>query len=612
MSVNDYPPIGHYGFIADCHSSALVSKSGSIDWSCMPRFDSGSCFARILDWQNGGYCQIVPESPYESSRRYIEDTLVLETTFTNNQGKVRLLDCLTMKKGGEHEPHRQILRVVEGVQGKMQLNFRFAPRFDFGSIKPWIRKYNGDQFIALGGNHGLLVSGDFCLGLKHRHELEGSCTVAEGERAFLSIMYRKPEELDEGSVSVPSIAELSDRLQETIDWWRSWTAKGHYEGPYAQYAKRSAIVLKGLSNAPTGAIVAAPTTSLPESPGGSRNWDYRFTWVRDSCFAVRSLAEMGYVREADGFRRFVERSAAGSADELQILFGLGGERRLREFELEELEGYRGASPVRIGNNAERQTQLDVYGELLDLSWHWHERGESPDQDYWDFLVGMVNAAATLWKDPDRGIWEIRGKPKHFVHSKAMCWAALNYGIKLAADLEFDAPVDEWKRAREELRGAVEEKGYDPKRGVFVQAFDNHAMDSALLLLPVVGFVDFQDERMVRTTDEVRKQLNVGELLRRYPAKSDDLEGEEGAFLACSFWLVNCLAHQGRVDEAEEIFQRVISTANDLGLFSEEFDVDRSEMLGNFPQGLTHLSLIMAIMALAEKKKGDWDSQPSGK
>jgi len=350
-----------------------------------------------------------------------------------------------------------------------------------------------------------------------------------------------------------------------------------------------------LSNAPSGAIAAAATTSLPETPGGSRNWDYRYSWVRDSAFTVRALSELGYLREADGFRRFIERSCAGSAEELQILFGVGGERRLHEYEIEELEGYRQARPVRIGNAAETQLQLDVYGELLDLAWRWHERGHSPDDDYWEFLVELVDAACRQWRNPDRGIWEMRGKPRHFVLSKAMCWVAVDRGIRLAEDLNRQAPLDSWRQNRDQIRAAIEAQGYDEKRGVFVQAFDSPAMDASLLLLPIFGFISAGDERMQRTIAEIRKELSEDGLLRRY--RSDDLDGEEGVFLACSFWLAECLANQGQVAEARQVFQAASATANDLGLFSEEFDPNRQEMLGNFPQGLTHLSLIAAAVAL---------------
>ena len=603
MSRDSYPPIDDYGYIADCHSAALISTSGSIDWCCMPRLDSKSCFGRLLGWKEGGYCKIAPAPGFEVSRRYLENTLVLETSFQTESGQARLLDCFTMRRGGEHDPHRQILRIVEGVSGRVTLALELVPRFDYGAVKPWIRKIDKGQYIAIGGSDGLFISGDLSLEMKHRHDLTGTCTVEEGQRLRLSMLWRRPEDLDEGLVQAPEVNELDRRLEETIDWWHSWMSKGKIGGPYAKYVRHSATVLKGLTNAPTGAIAAAATTSLPEAPGGSRNWDYRFSWIRDSCFTVRSLAELGYIKEADGFRRFIERSAAGSAKQLQILYGIGGERRLPELEIDYLEGYRGAKPVRVGNAAREQVQLDVYGELLDLSWRWHSRGNSPDDDYWEFLVELVDQALHCWRQPDRGIWEIRGRPRHFVQSKVMCWAALDRGINLAEDLDREAPVAAWRQARDEVRRAVEEKGYHRQRGVFVQAFDHPVMDGSLLLLPTVEFIPYDDERLIRTVDLIRRELGEKGLIRRYPVGDDGLDGKEGVFLACSFWLVECLARQGRLEEAQKIFQRAVSAGNDLLLFSEEYDTEAGEMLGNFPQGLTHLSLITAAVALAEVQDG---------
>ena len=597
MNTDSYPPIADYGFIADCHSAALVSKTGSIDWCCMPRLDSRSCFGRILDWNNGGYCQIEPTASYKTSRRYMDRTLILETTFQTESGQARLTDCFTMRRRGEHDPHRQILRVIEGMRGNVEFRLDIVPRFDFGAIKPWIRCYRKHSHIAIGGCDGLLISSDVSIKMRHRHDLTVTFTVGAGERKRFSILHRPPENLDENLTETPDPAELDRRLQETIQWWQNWSDKGRYSGPYAEQMQRSAMVLKGLSNAPTGAIVAAPTTSLPEAPGGSRNWDYRFSWVRDSSFTVRSLVELNYVKEADGFRRFIERSAAGSADQLQILYGIGGERRLHEYEIGDLAGYRGAKPVRIGNAAESQIQLDVYGELLDLAWHWHCRQRSPDDDYWEFLVELVNKVCDLWQKADCGIWEYRGSPRHFVHSKVMCWAALNYGIKLAGELRRKAPLEKWKKARGAVRRAVESQGYDAERGIFIQAFDHPVMDAALLLLPMVGFIPYHDQRMIRTTDAVREELGENGLLRRYSDGGDGLAGREGVFLACSFWLVECLARQNRLDDAHRTFQRAFSIGNDLGLFAEEYDPEADEMLGNFPQGLTHLSLISAAVAL---------------
>jgi GH15 family glucan-1,4-alpha-glucosidase len=597
-----YPLISDYGYISDCHSAALVSKSGSVDWCCMPRIDSKSCFGRLLGWDRGGYCIIGPASEFKVSRRYLGDSLILETTFTSDGGQVKLLDCFTMREGGMHHPHNQLLRIVEGIGGTVDMKVKIVPRFDYGSIKPWIRKTKNGNHTAIGGSDGLFISGDINLSLTELHDLEGQFTIDRGERKRLSLVWNQPENLDDTSLKPPSAEELDERLKQTIDWWNDWTARYTFDGRWSKYVLQSAIVLKGLTNAPTGAIAAAPTTSLPEAPKSSRNWDYRFSWIRDSSFVVRSLFELGYVKEADGFRRFIERCAAGSADQLQILFGVGGERRLHEFDIEGLEGYFGAGPVRAGNAAESQIQLDMYGELLDLAWQWHHHGRSPDDDYWNFLQALVNRTATQLSRPDKGIWEMRGSPRHFVQSKVMCWAAMDRGIKLAKDLRRNVPLDDWIKTRDEIHLAVEQRGYDSKKGVFIQAFDYPQMDAALLLLPLVGFVNYDDERMIRTTNAIMEELSDDGLIRRYPYGVDGMKGKEGAFLACSFWLAECLAGQKRLDEACEVFEKTLSTANDLLLFSEEFEVQTQRMLGNFPQALTHLSLISAAVAIHQNEQ----------
>lgn len=592
------PPIGDYGFIADCHSVALVSKEGSIDWCCMPRIDSRSCFGRLLGWEKGGFWRIAPVDPFRASRRYLDDTLILETRFVTGNGEVRLIDCFPMRMGGRKQPYQQLLRIVEGIGGEVRLGVEFVPRFDYGAIKPWIREYGDGCFTAIGGCDGLFINGDVQLDQADRHSLTGVFVLGAGERRRLSVLYRRPEQLGNRELDPLSNEELDRRLVESVTWWKNWAAQGNAAGPGTELVRRSAVVLKGLSNAPTGAIAAAATTSLPEVAGGSRNWDYRYTWIRDSVFAIRSLAELGYLREADGFRRFIERSAAGSAEELQVLFGVGGERRLEEHKVADLGGYRGAKPVRIGNAAARQVQLDIYGELLDLAWRWHQGGRSPDDDYWEFLVESVGEACRNWLKPDRGIWEIRGEPRHFVFSKVMCWSAVDKGIRLAEELGRTAPLGDWRKARDTMRSAVEAEGYERERGVFVQHFGGRGMDAALLLIPVTGFVAFDDPRMIRTVDAVRLELTENGMLRRYTAGSDSpLRGREGVFIACSFWLAECLARQGRMDEAEEVFARAVSTGNDLGLYAEEFDPLSRTMLGNFPQGLTHLSHISAAMAL---------------
>jgi len=391
-------------------------------------------------------------------------------------------------------------------------------------------------------------------------------------------------------------------LDDTAGAWRRHLADATYDGPYRAQVERSLLVLKALTFHETGAVIAALTTSLPEDVGGERNWDYRFAWVRDASFSSRAFAELGAVAEANAFRAFMIRSAAGHAEELQILYGPGGERRIQGEVLADLEGYRGSAPARAGNDATDQRQLDAYGEIVNLIWRWHRRGHSPDDDDWRFLVSLVDHAAEQWSQPDSGVWEWPGEPDHFVHSKVLCWAALDRGMRLADERMRRAPTGRWKRARDEVREAIEEQGYDSKRGIYVQAFDRPELDAALLLLPTVEYVGWEDERMARTVTSIREELDAGDgLLYRY-SRDDGLPGREGAFLCCSFWLVECLGRSGKLAEARAEFDQTIARANDLGLFSEELDPDTGELLGNFPQGLTHLAHIDAAVALAEVER----------
>jgi GH15 family glucan-1,4-alpha-glucosidase len=600
--VNRYPPIADYGLIGDCHCTALISRSGSIDWCCMPRFDSDSCFARILGWDHAGHCALVAVEEHSTERKYIGDSLVLETTFSTGTGSFRLLDFFAMHAGGRELPLRQLIRIVEGINGTAEARFEIIPRFDYGELKPWMRHVDDHLYTAIGSNDGLLIWSDQLLQRKGKHDLEARFTVEAGQRYRLSIQFAPPERLDVYPRHIPTPKECDARLEETIAWWEKWSARIQLDGDGRASATRSAIVLKGLTYAPTGAIVAAPTTSLPEAPGGERNWDYRYSWVRDSVFTVSTLAELGAATEADFFRRFIERSAAGSADDLQIMYRVDGNRRLPEFEVEHLEGYRGARPVRIGNRAAVQVQLDVYGELLELAWRWHQRERTPSEDYWRFLSELVEAAAKRWTETDRGIWEVRGEPQHFVHSKVMCWVALDRGLMLADAAGLDAPRTEWAAARDAIRSAVEKRGYDGDRGIFLRAFDDDEVDAGLLLLPTVGFVEYTDERMVRTVAAIREELEEGGLIARYRTE-DGLRGKEGVFLACTFWLAECLAYQGDRAAALEVFERAASTANDLGLFAEEYLIDQKEMAGNYPQGLSHLAHIEALIALSESVSG---------
>jgi GH15 family glucan-1,4-alpha-glucosidase len=605
MSAGSYPPIGDYALIGDCQTAALVSREGSVDWCCLPRFDSGSAFGRLLDWEHGGFCQIAPASSsgsWEKTREYLDDTLVLHTTWQGHRGEATVLDCLTVDDRGRKQREPRLLRVIEGQQGTVTLDIRIVPRFDYGQVTPWIRREGPKLHSAIGGNDALIVHCDRELDEDPAHELVGRVRVGAGERVRLVLEYCRPEQVQPQLERVPDGRALDRELEQTISWWRSWASSMSLASRDERAARRSGIVLKALTYAPTGAIAAAPTTSLPEVLGGARNWDYRYAWVRDSSFSSRAFAELGAASDADAFRAFIMRSAAGHAEELQIVYGVGGERRLKAQELDGLEGYRGSAPVRIGNDAAGQRQLDAYGELVSLTWRWHRRGHSPTDDDWRFLVSLIEHAAERWRNPDRGIWEWPGRPDHFVHSKVMCWSALDQGIRLAKECMRRAPTRRWNRARDELRRTIERRGYDRKRGVYVQAFDRKAMDAALLLLPRSEFIAWDDERMVRTLAAIREQLDAGRgLLYRY-RRRDGLEGREGAFLCCSFWLAECLARSGDLDEARTVLDAAIAAANDVGLLAEEVDPSSGEALGNYPQALTHLSHIDAAISLAQAER----------
>ena len=597
--MSDYPPISDYALISDCHGVALVARDGSIDWCCLPRVDSGSSFGRLLDRERGGHCTIASVEPDGvPTREYVDDTMVLRTTLTSASGQATITDLLVVDaQDPRHSPH-QLLRVIDGLRGSVELQIRVAPRFDYGASMPWLCRLGTHRFAAFGGDDGLDLQCDLPLELDGEHEVVAGCVVRAGERVRLSIAHVDASTLDREPPDELHEEELDRRLDETIAFWRGWVEGMRVSGPDAPGARRSALVLKALSNARTGAIAAAATTSLPEARTGGRTWDYRYSWIRDSVFAVRALAEVNLVAEADDFRRFIQRSAAGHAGKLRIAYGVGGEMRLVESEIDDLEGWNGIGPVRVGNAAAVQEQHDTLGELLELTHRWHQRGNSPDDDLWRFVRGLVDTAAERWQLPDRGLWEWRGRPRHFTYSKVMCWTALECGINLAQECERTAPLSRWRKARAAVRKEVETRGYDRRRGVFTQVLGGRDLDASLLLMPAVGFVAWDDERMVRTADAIREELGDRGFVRRY-AGDDGLKGREGAFLACSFWLVECLARQGRLDEAREVFDAGLGAANDLGLFSEEYDSRRRAMMGNFPQALTHLAHLGAVLAISE-------------
>ena len=616
-----YPPIGDYALLADCHSAALVSRTGAVDWACLRRFDSSSVFGRILDWERGGTFAINPRGVTQWRRRYLGDSLVLETTAVTETGTVTITDAFAMVEGGERRPLDQLLRVVECTEGTVEFEVVIAPRFDYGELRPWLRRAPetddmpqesamgeppADGFTAkgvysaVGGNVALTISAELELDVdQDRIVLIGGCSLSKGQRCRFSVVADEPHDLDMYAAT-PEL--VHQRLADTIAWWDRWSSRVTIEGPHAQLVRRSAVVLKGLTCAPTGAIVAAPTTSLPEEIGGVRNWDYRYSWVRDSTLALSALCLTGHPEVAQGFRDFLLRSAAGSPTDLQIMYGIYGERHLPEYELN-VEGYRGSRPARVGNGAASQRQLDVYGHVLDAAHLWRAQMAEIAPEEWRFLRGVVDRAIDVIDQPDHGIWEIRGEPRHFVHSKVMLWVAVDRGIDTVEQLGLDEPLlDRWREARERIRELVWARGIDAARGCFVQAFDSGEVDAALLRLPSVGFVDVNDPVMKATVDAIQSDLAIephGFLVRYRPARYDDgLPGEEGTFLLCSFWLVDVLAMQGRLDEARALFERLVAVGNDLSLFAEEYDPSTGEQLGNFPQAFTHMALIHSAHQLA--------------
>lgn len=595
MSDDKYPPIADYALLSDCHCCALVSKQGSVDWCCMPCFDDDSSFCRLLDWDKGGHCSIAPDGPCTAERRYVDGTMILETHFRTEQGEVRLTDFLAMDT--PESPHYDLVRIVDGIAGEVDMQVQVCPRFDYGEIFPRMLRQGDKLYTAIGSNQGLLIRSDMPLEVDGHADLRGRFSLRAGQRLRLAVQFAFPELIDR-AITEDGIRgdELDRSLERTRDCWIEWGKRMTRPCPVDEHTIRSTIVLKALTFEPTGAIIAAPTTSLPEWIGGGRNWDYRFSWVRDSVFTVRALHVLGHDTEADRFHRFIQRSAAGDADQMQIMYGVDGNRRLTEIELDWLEGYRGSRPVRIGNAAAKQVQLDIFGELLEMAWQWHCNGHRTEPNDWEFLADVVENVCHRWEEADHGIWEVRGEPHHYVHSKAMCWAALNRGVQLAEANGLEAPLEHWRAVRDEVRSAIESQGYDAGKGVFVRSFGSRELDAALLLLPRVDFVRYDDPRMLRTAEAICGDLDRDGLLLRY-REPDGIDGPEGMFLPCTFWLAACLARQGKRDLAQAYYDRCISCSNELALFSEEYDMVSRQMLGNFPQGLTHVSQIMAWLAL---------------
>jgi GH15 family glucan-1,4-alpha-glucosidase len=602
-------PIDEYGLLADCNSAALVDRGGAIEWLCMPRFDSDAIFARLLD-PDAGHWSIRPAGPIEVERRYLDGTLIIETTFTTADGVARLTDALVFPHGqrghqlGLDVPH-ELLRLVEGVSGTVELEMELAPRPEYGLVKPLFRRTE-EGGRTFGGPNQIVVTAGVPVELDEA-TMRATFTVTAGAEIGFAMRWAPVESRDPAACAPD---EVPDRIRDTAEGWRSWEREHDiYEGPYRNAIRVSSRVLNGLTYRPTGAIVAAPTTSLPEDPGGERNWDYRFSWIRDSSLTLEALYVAACPDEVENFISFMTSSAGGRAGDegsLQIMYGIGGEHDLSERELPHLRGWRGSRPVRVGNGAWGQTQLDVYGELMNSLYLYRERIGELHPEIQRFVSELADTAASRWDRAGAGIWEMRGEPQHHVHSKILCWVALDRATKLAPQLGEFARADEWAAERDRIRDEILKRGWSEKRQAYTQAFDSDELDASLLLMPLVGFLPATDERMRSTIDAIARDLTDDELVLRYRntegVNADGLEGEEGTFVICSYWLVSCLAEAGELERAEALFERLAGYANDLGLLAEEVDTANNEQLGNFPQAFSHIGLINSAAAIDRARK----------
>jgi GH15 family glucan-1,4-alpha-glucosidase len=581
--------IEDYGLIGDMAAAALVGRDGAVDWLCLPRFDSPSCFSALLGDERHGRWLLAPAGEVRTtSRRYRPGTLVLETDFETADGVVRVIDFMPRRGAGSP----RLMRVVEGLRGRVPMRMELALRPDYGAIVPWLES-EPDGVIATAGPDAFRLSTVLPLDLEEA-TIRASFVAVEGARERLTLSWNLSYE------ESPSVEDADSALARTEAWWREWSGRCAYRGPYRDEVLSSLIVLKAMTFETTGAVIAAPTTSLPEDIGGVRNWDYRYCWLRDSVLALEALLVAGYTEEALGFRDFLLRVGTGDPTAIQIMYGIGGERRLTEFELEHLPGYEGSRPVRVGNAASEQFQLDVYGEVIGVAFLGTTVLDRVEERIWPRWRTAVEYVETIWRQPDDGIWETRGPRRHFTHSKVMAWVVFDRAVRLAEQFELDAPLDRWKQARDEIHREVCERGYDPERRTFTQYYGSRELDASVLNIPLVGFLPGTDERVTGTIDAISRELGRDGFVSRYSTSDTDdgLTGDEGQFLACSFWLVSALALNGRVNEARALFERLIALANDLGLLSEEYDVKRQRQVGNFPQAFSHLTLIGAATAIA--------------
>src|SRR5580704_9503805 len=584
--------IEDYALIGDCKSAALVARNGSIDWLCWPRFDSEACFAALLGTRDHGRWLVAPQQQARVTRRYRPDTLILETHFETADGAATLIDFMPFRA-----EHSEIVRLVVGTRGKLKMHIELILRFGYGAVVPWVSRVENGALRAIAGPDMAVLHTPVHVGGKDMTTV-GEFTVSRGETIPFVLIYAQshqplPETLNPGGV-----------LAETESYWREWSARCRPAGKWTEAVKRSVITLKALTYGPTGGMVAAPTTSLPERIGGTRNWDYRYCWLRDATLTLLGAMHAGYYEEAQAWREWLLRAVAGSPDQLQIMYGIAGERRLTEWTAAWLPGYENSAPVRIGNAAHSQLQLDVFGEIMDTYHQARRGGLTSNQSGWDIQLAFADHLKKVWREPDHGIWEMRGPPQHFTYSKVMAWVAYDRAIKSAETFGLDAPLDEWRKLREEICDEVCEHGFDKELGTFVQAFGSKQLDANLLLLPCVGFLPVSDPRIERTIAAIEKHLLRDGFVMRYSTEevADALPPGEGSFLACSFWLVDVYTLQGRLDDAEKLFRRLVALRNDVGLLSEEYDPGTKRLVGNFPQAFSHLALVNSAYNLTETSK----------
>ncbi len=581
--------IEDYALIGDCETAALVDRKGSIDWLCWPDFSSEACFAALLGTEENGYWKIAPEDGTCSATRYYRDhTLILETVFENADGAVRLTDYMPIR-----DQHSAIVRVVEGIRGSLKMRMDLRLRFDYGRTVPWVTHFDGGVRAVAGPNLVILQASVPVRGENLKTVAE--FTMSEGTQATFSLRYGNSFQPE------PRPVHHETALNHTEEYWQKWSGQLKYTGKYQEAVERSLMALKAMTFRPTGGIVAAVTTSLPESIGGQRNWDYRYCWLRDSTFTLLALTNAGYFNEAEAWQSWLLRALAGSPDQVQIMYGLKGERQLVEWEVDWLTGYEQSSPVRIGNAASLQVQLDIFGEMLDSFFHAQRSMRRHGERDFRVLVLLLNHLEAIWHDPDQGIWETRGGPQQFTYSKMMAWVAFDRAVLLAEQLEYDAPVDRWKEIRDTIHKEICDKAFNAEKNCFAQAYGSGELDAALLLMPVVGFLPGSDPRVKSTVEAIERELMPDGFVLRYDTSKapDGLPPGEGVFLACSFWMVSSLKAIGRLEDARKLFEKLLALRNDLGLLSEEYDVKLQRLVGNFPQAFSHIALVNAAFDLAE-------------